>query len=1191
MPGLTDKANAEKQYDLLWMGVDVGSTTVKIVVIDGATDDILWQDYQRHDTKQPEKTLELLKAIEASFPATPKENFRVFITGSGGSGIAKHIGAKFVQEVNAVSLAVEKLYPECGSVIELGGQDAKIIIFKEDPETGKKKKLPSMNDKCAGGTGAVIDKINAKLRIPSANLCEMGYKGIKLHPVAGKCGVFAETDINGLQKQGVPPDELMASLFESIIQQNLSVLTRGNTLRPTVLLLGGPNCYIKGMRDCWKHNIPKIWEERNYPLPEGVNPEDLIRTPDNAQYFACIGAIEFGKQEDPGIGVYQGCDKLEWYMTEGRAIEKAKKGGGQGLAKDADELEAFKRKYEKKKFTPATFQPGQVVEGFIGIDGGSTSTKAVLVDKDRNVLCKTYQLSKGNPIEDTQEVIAKVAKQVSDQGATLKILGVGTTGYAKDILKDAVGADVALVETVAHTQAALHFYPDADVICDVGGQDIKIIILKDGRVKDFKLNTQCSAGNGYFLQGTCEGFGFKVEQFADIAFAAKGYPQFGYGCAVFMQSDIVDFQRQGWKPEEIMAGLCNVLPKNIWLYVSQIPNLSSLGKRFILQGGTQHNLAAVKSQVDFIESRFKGKDVQAEVIVHQHCGEAGAIGCGFEAVRLWENGKVSTFIGLEAVASISYTTARNEDTRCYFCKNKCLRTFIDVKTVSPNPNYKPPAKTKVPLAAGAQRLIIATCEKGTVENVEEMRVIKGDIDAIKKENPNLVEIAAKAAFKSYEPPAVADPLPKYTITKSQKQRTELMKKRAELKIGMPKALNMYSCGPFFTAYFESLGIKAENLIWSEYTSEQLYKEGAKRGAIDPCFPSKVGIPHVHNLLYTIHAKKKLDIIFFPMIDALPTFLKHTQASRACPTVTATPASVKAAFTKEADLFKEKGVIWKDTLIALDVEKIAHRQMYEDWKDILGLTEEENYRAVREGFKALDKFDNEVMRGTARQVLKRLEAEDKLGIVLLGRPYHNDPGINHEILEEFQKLGYPVFSQDSLPLDDEIVWKLFGDDVRAGVIKHPMDVSDAWKNSYSENTSRKVWAAKYVARHPNLVALELSSFKCGHDAPIYTAVEEVVEHSGTPYFCFKDIDENKPTGSIKIRVETIGYFLKRYREDMVREKHKKVAIEDRLKKFEEQLRQEMLIAHKYKGVEGAPPLVNIATAQPPAESELIEMSGD
>src|SRR5437016_8570881 len=223
------------------IGMDVGSTTVKAVVIDAASDKILWSDYHRHDTKQPEKVLEFCKRFDTEIEGFAAERSRMFITGSGGNGMRKFLGAKFVQEVNAVSLAVEKLYPECGSVIELGGQDAKIIIFKKDPETGRKKKMPSMNDKCAGGTGAVIDKINAKLRIPAEDQCKMGYHGVKLHPVAGKCSVFAETDINGLQKSGVPPSELMASLFEAIIQQNLAVLTRGNTLRPVVLLLGGPN--------------------------------------------------------------------------------------------------------------------------------------------------------------------------------------------------------------------------------------------------------------------------------------------------------------------------------------------------------------------------------------------------------------------------------------------------------------------------------------------------------------------------------------------------------------------------------------------------------------------------------------------------------------------------------------------------------------------------------------------------------------------------------------------------------------------------------------------------------------------------------------------------------------------------------------------------------------------------------------
>jgi predicted nucleotide-binding protein (sugar kinase/HSP70/actin superfamily) len=193
------------------------------------------------------------------------------------------------------------------------------------------------------------------------------------------------------------------------------------------------------------------------------------------------------------------------------------------------------------------------------------------------------------------------------------------------------------------------------------------------------------------------------------------------------------------------------------------------------------------------------------------------------------------------------------------------------------------------------------------------------------------------------------------------------------------------------------------------------------------------------------------------------------------------------------------------------------------------------------------------------VLHQLEAENRIGIVLLGRPYHNDPGINHEILEEFQKAGYPVLTQDSLPIDEDILDRLFGEEVRAGIISHPMDISDVWKNSYSENTSRKIWAAKYIARHPNLVALELSSFKCGHDAPIYTVVEEIVQNSGTPYFCFKDIDENRPTGSIKIRVETISYFLKRYREDMVTGREKRITLEQRLKEFEERLRDELILA--------------------------------
>src|SRR5215510_7841160 len=349
------------------VGLDVGSTTVKAVAIDATTDEMVWSDYQRHETKQPEKTLEFLQRLEADLQIGAG-NCRMFITGSGGNTLAPKIGAKFVQEVTAVSLAVEKLHPEVNSVIELGGQDAKIIVFKEDSESGRKKKIPSMNDKCAGGTGAVIDKINAKLRIPVDELGEQGYLGIKLHKVAGKCGVFAETDINGLQKEGTPSDELMASLFDAIVLQNLTVLTRGHTLRPHVLLLGGPNTFIRGMREAWQHNIPKMWAERGVEIPDGETPESLIKTPENAQYFAALGAIEFGKDENDEVGRYAGARALEHYINVGRLEEKAA-AGGRGLSASPEDLESFKRQYAPKKFTPAAFHPGERVRAFAGVDG------------------------------------------------------------------------------------------------------------------------------------------------------------------------------------------------------------------------------------------------------------------------------------------------------------------------------------------------------------------------------------------------------------------------------------------------------------------------------------------------------------------------------------------------------------------------------------------------------------------------------------------------------------------------------------------------------------------------------------------------------------------------------------------------------------------------------------------------------
>jgi len=327
------------------VGLDVGSTTVKAVVVDAASGELLWAHYQRHETRQAELALELLDRIEEAFPAALEER-SLAITGSGGAVLAPHLGARFVQEVTAVALAVEERHPGAGSVVELGGQDAKIIIFRRDDRTGRATKVASMNDKCAGGTGAVLDKIATKLRIAPDDLTAMSYRGVKVHPVAGKCGVFAETDVNSLQKLGVPASELMASVFEAIVGQNLSVLTRGNTLRPEVLLLGGPHVYLPGLVDAWRHNIGRLWDERGVIVDDDL--DAVIRVPEHALYFAALGAVELGRREPAGAVRYRGTGPLREYVEVGRlaglppeVVERAREilaelegahgGGGAGL--------------------------------------------------------------------------------------------------------------------------------------------------------------------------------------------------------------------------------------------------------------------------------------------------------------------------------------------------------------------------------------------------------------------------------------------------------------------------------------------------------------------------------------------------------------------------------------------------------------------------------------------------------------------------------------------------------------------------------------------------------------------------------------------------------------------------------------------------------------------------------------------
>lgn len=1114
----------------LAIGLDVGSTTVKAVVCDPESLAILWSEYHRHETRQPEKVMELLVKIGDAFPDT--EHVRIYITGSGAGPLAEPLGARFVQEVNAVTLAVEKLHPDVGSVIELGGQDAKIIMFRERKgEDGRPEKtaLTSMNDKCASGTGATIDKCMIKVGMAPDEVRRIPFDGTKLHHVAAKCGVFAETDIVNLVKSGIPGPEIMNSLADAIVHQNLSVLTRGNTLRHKVLLLGGPNTYLPFLVECWRKRIPETWESRGHAVPD-LPIEELVFTPDNAQYYAAFGAVVYGLADAPDAGVYRGMEPLKSYITHGRSARLGDT-AGPPLLKGKDELPAFLGDYTIPSFTAATFEPGQVVHAVIGLDGGSTSSKAVLADYETGeILYKAYTLSKGNPIQDTKEILKEIRDYVESFGATLACRGFGATGYAAKVLEESVRADVNIVETIAHMTSAVRYVPDADVVCDIGGQDIKVLFLREnarnGRdVVDFKLSNQCSAGNGMLLQAMADQFGVKLHDYAETAFKAELAPKFSYGCAVFLDADRVNFQKEGFSSTEMLAGLAQVLPKNVWQYVVQVPRLAEFGRVFVLQGGTQRNLAAVKAQVDYIRARVP----DARVVVHPHCGEAGAIGAAMETRRVVQrNGGESRFIGIEQAIHLEYTSKNDDETTCHFCPNHCSRTFIDTRT--------PDGRTSRYISG-------FSCEKGTVESKEALKQLQLERNVTRAQFPNLVEYEGQLAFKHFFEP---DPLP---LAGSAKEDVEVRLSRfrrvarrafnrgfqrsgadlSKKKVGIPRVLNIYSTAPFFRTYFEALGMPRENIVFSEPTTEEMWQEGGRYGSIDPCFPSKVIQAHVHELLNHAHPDPKrrrgpLDWIFYPCLTHIPSFLTGTMDNTSCTIVAGSPNVVKAAFTKEVDFFARAGVEFLDPSLNFTEPNLLKAKMFETWGPRLGVTEDESDHAADEGFKALVAIDR-ILQARGREILEQVERENRLAILVIGRPYHLDPGLHHGIPDEFQVRGYPILSIRSLPKDEAWMARFFGEGVDA------LDIRDVWPENYSANSAQKVWAAKYAARHPNLAILDLSSFKCGHDAPTYGIIDKIVSTAKTPYSALHDLDANKPGGSILIRVLTYIHKLKLVEEEL------------------------------------------------------------
>jgi predicted nucleotide-binding protein (sugar kinase/HSP70/actin superfamily)/activator of 2-hydroxyglutaryl-CoA dehydratase len=857
--------------------------------------------------------------------------------------------------------------------------------------------------------------------------------------------------------------------------------------------------------------------------------DELIFVPPNAELYAAIGAACFGLTHAGDTGRFRGLDPLRAFIANGRRARLGDQ-AGPPLSSNVEETRRFVDQYRLPPFVPARFEPGEIVRAVIGLDGGSTSSKAVLVSEDGRVLAKAYQLSKGNPIQDAQELLLNLSQQVESQGARLECLGFGATGYAADVLEACMSADVNIVETIAHMISAIHCFGDVDVVCDVGGQDIKVLCLKNGDMQGFKLSNSCSAGNGMLLQAMADQFGVPLTDYADHAFRAELSPPFSYGCAVFLDTDRVNFQKEGYCKEELLAGLAMVLPKNVWQYVAQVPRLAALGRRFVLQGGTQYNLAALKAQVDYITERVPG----AEVFVHPHTGEAGAIGAALETLRRWTRTHTSTFIGVEAARALQYTTRNDDSTVCHFCANECKRTFVD--TQRPD--------------GGTSRYISGfSCEKGTVESREAMLAIVAERKTLAAAYPNLVEYEARRAFapRAYEPapmPAAGTPIRDVRVKSGffrvrrqdyvrpfVRSSDEAAQRRRQIRIGIPRVLNMYSTAPFFRAYFEALGLPSSHVGFSSPTSEEMWTTGGKYGSVDPCFPSKVVQAHVHELLFHTHRPDRgaaLHYLFFPILTHVPNFVTDTMDNATCPIVAGTPDVIKAAFTKELDFFAQRGIEYVAPALTFAEPTLLARSLFETWGERLGVTEDESDHACLEGWRALAAFDADLQE-KGRAILETVEAEDRIAILVLGRPYHADPGLNHGIPDELQARGYPILSLRSIPKDRAWLDRFYQDEIASGEIDTPLQLGHIWPENYSANSAQKVWAANFAAHHPNVAVLDLSSFKCGHDAPTYGMIDTILQTAKTPAAALHDLDATKPGGSILIRVKTYAHSLRLHQE--------------------------------------------------------------
>ena len=608
-------------------GIDIGSTTVKLVVLDDENN-IIYGQYRRHMAKTQETLSELLNEASALLGEC---RFKIKITGSGSINLGRELGIDFVQEVVAVATALKSVAPQTDVAIELGGEDAKIIYFSGGLEE-------RMNGVCAGGTGSFIDQMAALLQTDAEGLNKAAENYKEIYPIAARCGVFAKTDIQPLINEGATTADLAASIFQAVVNQTISGLACGKPIRGCVAFLGGP-----------LHFMPEL--KKAFILTLKLTDETTV-DPENSHLFAAMGAALMSDDTKKSVNVDELIQRLSHGVKVTYEMPRL-----EPLFADDDEYREFKTRHERSILPKAELST-YYGDAFLGIDAGSTTTKMVLIGTEGQLLFSFYANNKGDPIKTAKEAIVELKKKMHDG---VYIVRSCSTGYGEALLKSAFSLDEGEVETIAHTTAASFFDKDVDCVLDIGGQDMKCIKLKGGAVDTILLNEACSSGCGSFIENFANSLGFTAESFANEALFAKAPVDLGTRCTVFMNSNVKQAQKEGASVSDISAGLAYSVIKNALYKVIKLADAKDLGKHIVVQGGTFHNNAVLRA--------FE-KIAGVEAICPDIAGLMGAFGAALIARRNY-HGKKTAMLSLDEIDALTYTATSR---RCGGCSNNCMLT-------------------------------------------------------------------------------------------------------------------------------------------------------------------------------------------------------------------------------------------------------------------------------------------------------------------------------------------------------------------------------------------------------------------------------------------------------------------------------------------------------------------------------------